>query len=208
MDTVEEIPPLRLQKTIRDHRHRELDPKTVVVCAVIDGEVAGVASWHVPAPLRRSESLAEAIYRKGIEYKDALEDWMFPLYWMIPEKRAAFSQSLLDAMDKHLGKGKIDEMWYLKILAVNPKYQRRGVGAALVDWGLEHARQRGEKVYLESSENGKGLYLKKGFKPVGEIVLGEEGKQLTMPCMLWDPDSAPSQKEVEQFQAGQVKKQG
>src|ERR1700730_4308022 len=69
-DTVEEIPPLRLHKTIREHRHRELDPKVVVVCAVIDGEVVGRASWEVPAPLRRSESLAEVKYRKGIEYKD------------------------------------------------------------------------------------------------------------------------------------------
>ena len=66
-------------------------------------------------------------------------------------------------------------MWYLKILCVHPGFQRRGVGAILLDWGLNHARERGEKVYLESSEYGKGLYMKKGFKEVGEIVLGEQG---------------------------------
>jgi ribosomal protein S18 acetylase RimI-like enzyme len=205
-DTVEEIPPLRLQKTIREHRHRELDPKSVVVCAIIDGEIAGVASWYVPAPLHRSESLAETIYRKGIEYKDALEDWMFPAYWVIPERRAAFGQAQQAAMDKYLGKGKIDETWYLKILGVHPKYQRRGVGAALIDWGLQHARQRGEKVYLEASQTGKALYLKKGFKVVGEFELGEPG-ELIIPCMLWDPDTAPSQEEIEKVQVGQVGKQ-
>lgn len=174
--------------------------------AVIDNEIAGVAIWLVPTPLGRSESLAEVIYRKWIQYKDALEDWMWPPYWVIPEKRAMFTEAQKDAMDKYLGKGKIDEMWYLKILAIHPGYQRRGVGAALVDWGLKHARQRGEKAYLEASENGKGLYMKKGFKVVGNIDLQDEGNWVTLPCMLWDPASAPSQEQVEQVQGGEVEK--
>jgi GNAT superfamily N-acetyltransferase len=206
-DTVDEIPPLRLQKTTREHRHRELDPKTLVVCAVIDGQVAGFATWETPNPLRRSESLAEVIYRKGIEYKDALADWMFPSYWIIPERKAAFGKAQEECMDRLLGKGKIHEMWYLHILAVHPGYQRRGVGAALLDWGLRHARERGEKVYLEASEFGKGLYLKKGFKLIGELVVGDEGQKLFLPCMLWDPATAPSQNEIEHVPAEPVGKQ-
>jgi predicted N-acetyltransferase YhbS len=99
-------------------------------------------------------------------------------------------------MDKYLGKGKIDEMWYLAILCVNPKFQRRGVGAALVDWGLTHARARGEKAYLEASPFGKPLYIKKGFKVVGDLVVGEGDDQLNLPCMLWDPATAPSDQEI------------
>ena len=187
--------------------HRELDPKAVMVVALIDGEIVGLAIWLVPTPLQRSESLAEAIYRKSIEYKDALEDWMWPSYWIIPEKWAAFTQAQKQAADNHLGKGKIDEMWYLNILAVRPGYQRRGVGAALLDWGLKHARQRGEKVYLEASPTGMGLYLKKGFRVVGELELQDPGNRFVAPCMLWDPESAPSQEDIEQVQAGQVEKQ-
>src|SRR5438477_1625131 len=206
-DTVDEILPLRLQKTTRDHCHRELDPRTLVVCAVIDGKVAGFATWEPPNCLRRSESLAEVIYRKGIEYKDALTDWMFPPYWNIPEKKAAFLKAEEECMDRLLGKGGINEIWYLHILAVHPAYQRRGVGAALLDWGLRHARERGDKVYLESSEFGKGLYLKKGFKVVGEMEIGDEGDKLLLPCMLWDAATAPSQDEIEHVPAEPMGKQ-
>jgi GNAT superfamily N-acetyltransferase len=195
-DTPEQIPPLRLHKSTREHIHRELDPSRVTVCAIIDGQVAGVATWKVPTPLRRSETLAELVYRKGIEYKDALEDWLFPSWWYIHSRRDLFSNAQDECMDKYLGKGNIDEMWYLAILCVNPKFQRRGVGAALVDWGLTHARARGEKAYLEASPFGKPLYIKKGFKVVGDLVVGEGDDQLNLPCMLWDPATAPSDQEI------------
>ena len=207
-DTVEQIPPLRMSKMIRDHCHRELDPKGIVVCAVIDGKVAGSAAWTMPKRLWRSESLGEVIYRKGIQYKDALEDWMFPPFWHDRGRREQFHKAQEDCMEKILGPGAIDEMWYLKVLAVHPEYQRKGVGAALVDWGLKHARERGEKAYLEATPFGKGLYLKKGFTTVGELYVGVEGDELRLPCMLWDPDTAPGNEEIVQLTVPEPEKQG
>ena len=206
-DSVEQIPPLRLYKQTRDHRHRELDPKGIVVCAIIDGKVAGVAAWKMPRKLWRSESLGEVVYRKGIQYKDALEDWLFPSFWYDHGRRNRFQKAQEDCMEKFLGSGALDDMWYLKVLAVHPGYQRRGVGAALLDWGLKHARARGEKAYLEATLFGKGLYLKRGFTTVGELLVGEEGDEVRLSCMLWDPASAPTDDQIALLTVPDVEKQ-
>ena len=191
-DTVDQIPARRMHKTIRDHLHRQLNPKSIVVCAIMDRKVVGYVVWTMPKKLWRNETLAELIYRKVVKYKDALEDWLFPSFWYDQGRRDQFHKAQEDCMEKFLGPGSIDEMWYLKVLTVHPEYQRGGVGAALIDWGLEHARERGEKAYLEATSFGKGLYLKKGFTTVGELSLGAKADELSLACMLWDPAAASS----------------
>jgi GNAT superfamily N-acetyltransferase len=192
LNTVDDIQSFRLSRVTRDHKHRELQPGVIVVCAVIDNQAVGCAAWRPPKRLWKSETLAEMLYRKVIESKDALEDWLFPSWWYILPRRAELERLQLECMDKFLGLKAIDEMWYLKILCVHPGFQRRGIGAILLDWGLNHARERGEKVYLEASHYGKGLYAKKGFKDVGNLIAGENN-EVVLPCMLWDPKTAPNQ---------------
>jgi len=138
------------------------------------------------------------LYRRAIQAKDDLEDWLFPSYHYNSERRAQFNEGQVECMEKFLGPGGIDEMWYLKILAIHPDYQRRGVGAKLLNWGLERARARGEKVYLEASRRGKGLYTKLGFEHVGDLTLRDGETETIMPCMLWDPATAPGPERVEQ----------
>jgi len=85
----------------------------------------------------------------------------------------------------------------LATLAISPAYQRRGVGGLLIDWGLEKAREEGVPVVLEATPNGLGLYLKKGFREIGECVLSscmaekergvlQETGELRMPVMILD----------------------
>jgi len=57
----------------------------------------------------------------------------------------------------------------LSILAVSPEHQRRGLGAKMVQVGLEKADAMGVEAYLESSPKGKGLYAKYGFEDKGEM---------------------------------------
>src|SRR5579862_1944952 len=156
IQSLDQISSGRLRRAIRDHAARELQPGNFIVCAIIDGVVAGFAVWGVPKPLWRSETLAEVLYRKSVEYKNALEDWLIPAWWMIPERYKRFKSIQEQCIESYLGPGNIDRTWYLKVLCVNPNYQRKGIGGILVNWGLKHARERNEKAYLEASEFGKG----------------------------------------------------
>jgi GNAT superfamily N-acetyltransferase len=204
MKTPDDIPPLRLYKGTRTHARQELDLDIVAVTALIDGQAAGIAIWTLPKRLWRTETLAEFLYRKSLKAKDVVEDWLYPSHWIKSELYAKLNKAQIECADKFLGPGKLDEMWYLHVLVVHPGFQRKGVGAALLDWGLNHARERGEKVYLESTEHGEPLYIKKGFKEVGVMVLGDDG-EIHMPCMLWDPANA-NQTEAPQ-QAEDVEKE-
>lgn len=62
--------------------------------------------------------------------------------------------------------------WYLAVLGVHPKAQRRGIGGMLLDWGLQRAREETEQrgkavpVTMTSSPAGQGLYIRKGFRIV------------------------------------------
>ncbi|WP_238311972.1 GNAT family N-acetyltransferase [Segatella paludivivens] len=48
---------------------------------------------------------------------------------------------------------------------VRPQYRCNGYGMEIVSWLVNQAKAQGiTKIYLESSEDGKGVYLKLGFK--------------------------------------------
>jgi len=82
--------------------------------------------------------------------------------------------------------GSIPDYWELAVLAVSPKFQRRGVGAALMAWGLNVASEEEIPVVLEASKAGTGLYAKMGFKVVGRNKIVDE---LEVVAMIREPGS-------------------
>lgn len=74
--------------------------------------------------------------------------------------------------------------WHLGLLGIDPKFQRRGIGAKLVRFGQDIAREEQVPVTLEASVMGRGLYAKLGFLVVEEsaIVEGLDGV-----AMVWEP---------------------
>ncbi|GAC94411.1 acetyltransferase [Pseudozyma hubeiensis SY62] len=60
-----------------------------------------------------------------------------------------------------------ERYWFLKLLVIDPEWQRKGLGTMLVKWGTARADQEGVVAWLESSPMGKGTYLKAGFKVAG-----------------------------------------
>jgi ribosomal protein S18 acetylase RimI-like enzyme len=78
------------------------------------------------------------------------------------------------AMESHHPKG-ID-YWYLHYAGVRPEHQGKGWGGAAIREGLTRARSGGLPVYLETAkESNVALYLKLGFKVVGEWDVPEGG---------------------------------
>ncbi|CAG8949132.1 hypothetical protein HYFRA_00004754 [Hymenoscyphus fraxineus] len=74
---------------------------------------------------------------------------------------------------------------YLDALCVDFRYQRRGIGKQLLETGLNLAKVKGWDVWTEASPMGLGLYLKMGFRQVGEFVVGEPdvGGGIRMPVL-------------------------
>ena len=52
---------------------------------------------------------------------------------------------------------------------MDPVYQYQGVGSMLLQWGCEEADRHGRDSFLIASPAGIHLYLKFGFKAVGEV---------------------------------------
>lgn len=65
----------------------------------------------------------------------------------------------------------------LDVCAVDPAFQRRGIAAKLVQYGLEEAERRGGlEAMTEASVMGRHVYKKLGFQPVAEIDYGVDEK--------------------------------
>ena len=179
-----DIPHLQLERDIRDIVHQNIQPGVVSVAALIDGQVAGIAVWLIPRHHWRIETLSHFIFRRCVEYKDKFEDWWHPKAWVHSGREQLIRTLRIKYANEHLGNGELEKTWYLKTLAVLPALQRKGVGTALVKWGMEQAAPHGEKVYVDSSYVGKPMYAKLGFKEVGGFVVGDSGVRVS--CMLWD----------------------
>jgi GNAT superfamily N-acetyltransferase len=53
---------------------------------------------------------------------------------------------------------------YLMNVYTRPCFRHHGVGRAVVDWLVEQAQLAGaEKIYLETTEEGRSLYVRSGF---------------------------------------------
>jgi len=77
----------------------------------------------------------------------------------------------------------------MRILAVDPDYQRRGLGSMLIEAGLAHIDENGSDCLLTASAAGEGLYNKHGWETIDEIVIdldkANAGHGITKPkCML------------------------
>lgn len=71
---------------------------------------------------------------------------------------------------------------YLIALATHKDYERQGVAAALVRWGLDQAKGAGMPALVESVPSAVPVYEKAGFKHVNEFTLdfpeeAEDGHQ-------------------------------
>lgn len=60
------------------------------------------------------------------------------------------------------------------MLTTDPAFQRKGAGKLLLEWGIKIADELGLPTYLESSQEGFGLYKRHGFEEVDVFDLDLE----------------------------------
>jgi ribosomal protein S18 acetylase RimI-like enzyme len=63
--------------------------------------------------------------------------------------------------------------WYLPLIGVDPAYQGKGHGDALMAHALDRCDRDGVPAYLESTNpRNRSLYQRHGFEPLGTIRIG------------------------------------
>lgn len=71
--------------------------------------------------------------------------------------------------------------WYLPMIAADPAFAGRGLGAALLHQGLARCDAAGQIAYLESSNpRNLNFYRRHGFELMGEIQAGRSPKMFPM----------------------------
>ena len=108
---------------------------------------AGASIWHPP----------------GAEFDESVLE---PTWSAIPEDRLEVVVQFFEETEKYHP----EDAWYLAFIAVDPSKQRKGIGSFLLKEALQMIDQRGEKAYLEASnEQNKALYERHGFVEIGKV---------------------------------------
>jgi GNAT superfamily N-acetyltransferase len=131
------------------------------------GEAHGVAVWIPPGLLEDwdthpwNQTRIHALTDDGGSRYDAFWRWV-----------AAHSPS--------------ETLWQLDSIAVDPSVQRRGIGGALIEAGLDRARVDGVGAFLSTgTERNVTIYEKYGFHVVESAKAPDDGPRIWF--MRWDP---------------------
>jgi ribosomal protein S18 acetylase RimI-like enzyme len=128
--------------------------------AHVIGDFLGAALWLPPGVHPDEDGMGE-IFARHIEQ---------------PHLSAVYA--LFEAMAEHHPK---EPHWYLTLIGVDPAYQRRGLGSALLQHALAVCDQDGMLAYLESTGPlSVPLYQRHGFEVMGEIVVGNSPPMFPM----------------------------
>jgi ribosomal protein S18 acetylase RimI-like enzyme len=128
------------------------------------GDIIGVSWWRVNDNPPKTKADIDVAYEQACEDRakeppvEGLHEDLSQAYF-----RAA-SYSEMETVDGH-------PYMTLCMLAVNPKYHRRGAGSLLLKHGLEKADSLRLPVYLDCGVMGKPLYERYGFQVVGDFPL-------------------------------------
>ena len=94
--------------------------------------------------------------------------------------------ALFEQMDRY---HPAEPHWYLPMIAVDPAYQGKGFGSALLQHGLARCDREGKLAYLESTSPGSvRLYQRLGFELLGTIQVGSSPELFPMlrkPRAMW-----------------------
>ncbi|RMZ16531.1 hypothetical protein D0859_17319 [Hortaea werneckii] len=128
-------------------RMNAADPHTEFILAVDEtsNEVLGMSKWNVYAPNTIPDFVG--INRAVGDYYESEEERAYAgamgKLFVQPRNEAIFASG--------------GNLVSLDILTIDPKFQRKGIGNALVQWGTRKADELGVEAVVESSVFGKAL---------------------------------------------------
>ena len=121
---------------------------------------AGAALWLPPGVQPDEEELSAIMERT------------------VPAERRADVFAVFEQMAKLRPSG---PQWYLPLIGVDPAYQGKGHGAALMAYALERCDRDRMPAYLESSNpRNVSLYRRHGFEATGTIQVGSSPQIVPM----------------------------
>ncbi|KAK2801316.1 hypothetical protein FQN51_005416 [Onygenales sp. PD_10] len=159
------------------------------------GKIVGYAAWERKGDsdaARQWKSKNESIWCRLETFLQTIEEQYTSFFHLDKSSDASNLAAFVDATANNFPSTIFPEMWYLALLGIHPGYQRRGIGALLVNWGIERAQAEHIPAGLESSVMGSGLYQKFGFRLLSKSKW-INGQWLS--AMLWEP-AGLSEKEI------------
>ncbi|KAI5865851.1 acyl-CoA N-acyltransferase [Durotheca rogersii] len=131
----------------------------------IDGTPVGFCGWTV---IERNREQVEANNGQANEppKKEKRKKTWIPEVIDI-DGWSALSRALRMERDRVLKN--LDNICRLTFMAVNPKYQRQGIGSAMMQRICEEIDQHGRYAYVLAAPDGVRLYTKFGFEIVGRV---------------------------------------
>ena len=113
--------------------------------------IHGSSLWHPP----------------GVQFDNSA---LGPTFEYIPSERIEVVIKFFEEFEKYHP----DDAWYLPFIAVDPSQQRQGIGSFLLKEALQMIDQKGDRAYLEASnEMNKALYERHGFVEIGRVQFGD-----------------------------------
>ena len=107
----------------------------------------GSSLWHPP----------------GVEFDSLVLE---PTFEYIPADRVEVVIKFFEEFEKYHP----EDAWYLPFIAVDPSQQRKGIGSFLLKEALKMIDEKGDRAYLEASnELNKALYEMHGFVEIGRV---------------------------------------
>ena len=169
------------------------DQPRLVAAVVLAFSTDPAARWTYPAPesyLKHFPDLVRAFGGRAVEYGAAhfIGDVQAAALWLPPgvqpDEAALMAhfqrtvpeqdQDTIFAIFEQMGHYRPDEPhWYLPMIGVDPAYQRKGYGSALLAHALRLCDAERTAAYLESSNpENIPLYRRHGFEVMGTIQMG------------------------------------
>ncbi|KAF7139681.1 hypothetical protein CNMCM5793_007332 [Aspergillus hiratsukae] len=139
------------------------DPKMHLLVATdpTTNQILGCARWVIPAPEGQRSEIVLSDEARAMAAAPARPAGM----------NVAVYEAGLKLLEETRGRHVREDDIVLEFLVTHPEHQGKGVGKALLDWGVRIADEKKARMYLEATPEGYPLYRKYGWRDVEDLVM-------------------------------------